>query len=146
MPAWCQRDHCRRYGKHNGMCLYHARDVQALRSARPSLDSPATTSSDASASPIATAQPQATAKSRRPDARWSAISRIRYHHTGWIKCLVPTCASEAKRHYPFCPMHEQSTLCVHETTKQYLQPKEAATATNSDLSCVKEEAMAPVAS
>ncbi|EQC27368.1 hypothetical protein SDRG_14810 [Saprolegnia diclina VS20] len=148
MPAWCQRDHCRRYAKHNGMCLYHARDVQTQRSSRPSLASPATTTSDASASPIATAQPPPatsapTTKGRRPDARWSAIARIRYHHTGWIKCLVPTCTSEAKRHFPFCPMHDQSTLCVHETTKQYLQPHDAPTTSTTS---IKEEAVAPIAS
>ncbi|KAF0717866.1 hypothetical protein AaE_010774 [Aphanomyces astaci] len=52
--------------------------------------------------------------------RWVAISKVRYHHTGWIKCLVPHCHSEAKRHFAFCTAHENSVVCIHERTKQYL--------------------------
>ncbi|ETV93385.1 hypothetical protein H310_12644 [Aphanomyces invadans] len=56
----------------------------------------------------------------QPHRRWVAISKVRYHHTGWIKCLVPQCHSEAKRHFAFCSGHENSVVCVHERTKQYL--------------------------
>ncbi|OQR85281.1 hypothetical protein ACHHYP_12007 [Achlya hypogyna] len=119
MPAWCQRENCRRYGKFRGMCLYHARDVYHVKPQSPSTSS----SASSQETPV---DVSAANKVRRGDARWSAIAKIRYHHTGWIKCLVPLCSSEARRHFPFCTMHENSTLCVHEATKQYLKPTEDA--------------------
>ncbi|OQS04862.1 hypothetical protein THRCLA_02936 [Thraustotheca clavata] len=118
MGGWCQRNNCRRYGKYRGMCLYHARDLQPRKPSSPS-------SSEASSSPVPSQPMSQTKQTRRLDGRWSAISNIRYHHSGWVKCLVPHCQTEAKRHFPFCGDHEQSTLCVHETSKEFLTTPEA---------------------
>ncbi|KAF0691148.1 Aste57867_17572 [Aphanomyces stellatus] len=132
MPQPCRQDTCRRYSKLEGLCLYHARDMMAARlnakeKKRAAAAAVAHVPRLAPAQPTTTTTPAASPAQTHtpPQRRWVAISKVRYHHTGWIKCLVPTCHSEAKRHFAFCPAHESSVVCIHERTKQYLTPQSA---------------------
>ncbi|CAK4084983.1 unnamed protein product [Aphanomyces euteiches] len=124
MAKPCRVERCRRYSKTDGLCLYHSRDAAAKIQEQQKLQQ-IQQQQQQQQSNQQQQQQQQQQKDPAHHRRWVAITKVRYHHTGWIKCLVPQCPSEAKRHFALCAAHEQSVVCVHERTRQYLTPDAA---------------------